>query len=483
MSSGRPNILVLVCDSLRADYLSVYGGDVEAATFESVAAGGTLFERAYAAGPGSPISHAALFSGQYPSTSGVGAQREIPGNVPLLAAHLRANGYNTFGMPGPSRIGSHWGYDRGFDEYLEKWSDIPSSVSLADLRTALNDPELVKPMPAEFLRRARRGDDKYTSYLLDVFERKIRRLEEPYFGFINLTTVHTPYDPPRPYKEEATPRLDRAWTGIGELLSGTEAHEADDVRLNRLDSAQIHEGVPRYYANSSYLTDAEIDVLRSWYRASIRYLDDQIGQTLGRLDAADELDNTVVVLTADHGEGLGDHGLLKHMLSHFKSVLGVPLVMSGPGVPDGSRRSEFASLIDVFPTLCDIAGIEPPPEVDGRNLFGPESDRRSMVFAENGPRELSDTYREYLSETTFDRFRRGLKSVRTDDHLFTTDSAGEERLYELPVEEEVSVSDGPADKLRAAIHEELGESFPPGSQSDELGESVEANLRRLGYIE
>lgn len=484
MDAAQPNFLLVVCDSLRADYLSSYGGDVRAETFDSLAERGTLFERAFAAGPGSPISHAALFSGQYPSTSGVGAQTDVPTGIPLLAAHLREVGYDTFGMPGPSRIGSHWGYDRGFDEYLEKWSDIPSAVSVEDLQAAIEDPDLVRPMPAEFLRRARYGHDKYTSYLLDIFERKIRGLEEPYFGFINLTTVHTPYDPPRPYKQEATPGLDRPRTGIGDLLGGEETHEDDDVRLDRLTTAQIHEGVPRYYADSSYLTDAELDVLRGWYRASIRYLDDRLVRTLDHLEATGELDDTVVILTADHGEGLGDHGLLKHMLSHFESVLSVPLVLSGPGVPEGVRRSDFASLIDVFPTVCDVAGIDPPPEIDGRSLFGPESQRRSRVFAENGPRELSDTYREHLSEEAFDRFGRALKSVRTDDYLFTLDSAGEERLYRLPDEEEVPPSDSSVDELRAALLDELGETFPPGSGSTgDIDGPVESNLRQLGYIE
>lgn len=483
MNSPQPNFLVVVCDSLRADYLASYGGDVQAETVESLAERGTLFERAYAAGPGSPISHAALFSGQYPSTSGVGAQMSIPDNIPLLAAQLRDAGYETFGMPGPSRIGSHWGYDRGFNEYLEKWSDIPSSVSLDDLRTAIKDPELVKPMPAEFLRRARYGYDKHTSYLLDVFERKVRNLEPPYFGFINLTTIHTPYEPPRPYKQEATPELTRPLMGLGDLF-GSDDHFAADVRLDRLKTSQIHEGVPRYYADSSYLTDTELYALRSWYRASIRYLDDQLSATLNSLENIGELDNTVVVLTSDHGEGLGDHRLLKHMFFHFESILHVPLVFAGPGVPEGVRRSDFASLVDVFPTVCNLANIDPPPDIDGRSLFGHKSEQRSAVFAENGPRDLSEVYHEYLSEAALERFRRGLKSIRTDDYFYTIDSGDEERLYKLPGEEEVPISEGPAEHLRARLYDELGESFPPGSQPDEdLDSAVESNLRRLGYIE
>lgn len=480
---GQPNFLLIVCDSLRADYLSTYGGSVDAGVFDSIASEGTVFERAYAAGPGSPISHAALFAGQYPSSSGVGAQRTLPADIPLMAAHLKDHGYETFGMPGPSRIGSHWGYNRGFNEYLEKWSDIPSSLSFTDLRAAIEDPELVAPMPTEFLRRARRGSDKYTSYLLDVFDRKVRGLDSPYFAFVNITTVHTPYDPPRPYKQEATPSLVRPRTGLGDMLGGTEYFKNNDLRFDRITAAQIHEGVPRYYADSSYLTDAELEVLKSWYSASIRYLDYQLSAVLDELRAAGELENTVIILTADHGEGLGDHGLLKHMFSHFESVLGVPLVMTGPGVPV-CRRSDLVSLIDVFPTMCDLAGIPPSPRLDGRSLFDHDSEERSGVFAENGSRELSEVYRKYLSRHEYERIAGALKSVRTSEHLFTIDSTGEERLYELPCEVKIPHDEGPVNKMRAMIENELGSGFAPGSGTQEnMGNKINSNLRRLGYIQ
>ena len=82
------------------------------------------------------------------------------------------------------------------------------------------------------------------------------------------------------------------------------------------------------------------------------------------------------------------------------------------------------------------------------------------------------------------RLRYGLKSVRTDDYLFTRDSAGEERLYARPDETEIPLSDGPVDELRAMLHDTLGEDFPPGTQAkEEMGEAVESNLRKLGYIE
>jgi arylsulfatase A-like enzyme len=479
----RPNILLIVCDTLRPDFLSTYGGTVETELFDSLAEEGSVFDRAYAAGPGSSISHAALFTGQYPSTSGVGGQVSVPPDVPLLAALLSDHGYETFGLPGPSRTGSHLGYDRGFDYYLEKWSDIPSGFTFNDIKLAIQDPQLLVPMPSEVFRRCRYGDDNYTSYLLDVFERKIRNLEEPYFGFLNLTTVHTPYDPPRSYKQRATPKLRRPSTGLGEILNRGEQINRSDIRLNRLSAAQQHEGVARFYENRSYLRDAEIDVLRKWYSASIRYLDDQLTTTFQHLRRSGELDNTVIVLTADHGEQFGEHGVLKHMYFHFKQCLHVPLVVTGPSVPD-ERRSDYVSLVDIFPTVCNLVGIDVPDSLDGRSVFGPASERRDAAFAENGQRELSNLYHKILSKDSINEFARGIKSVRNDEYLYTIDSAGRQRLYDRPDEMEIPLSEGPVHKLRNRVCDTLGEAFPPGSQSmDNLDQTVVTNLRRLGYIE
>lgn len=477
--TDRPNVLVVVCDTLRPDYLSPYGSDIDTPFFRRLADSGTLFENAYAAGPGSSISHAALFTGQYPSTNGVGGQVGVPRDIPHVAEHFRDAGYDTFGMPGPSRIGSHWNYDRGFDEYLEKWVDIPSSVSVEDLKQGLNDPTLLKPMPKELLRRAVHGDDEYASYLLDVFEAKTKRLDEPWFSFVNVTIAHGPYNPPRPYKREVIPGWERPLIGVMDRF-GRERIDRPGVRADRVQGVQCAEGFARYLADQTRLTDEELEVLRSLYAASVRYLDDQLSALFDGLERSGELENTLVVLLADHGEYLGERGLTSHLYFHFDPCLHVPLVVSGPGVPAGQRRFDLVSLVDVFPTLCDLAGLD-TSEVDGRSAFGGE--HRDAVFAENGVRETPDVYENHLSSDRIEQLHRGLKSVRTEEHLYTIDSTGRERLYTLPREEEIPDPDPEILAThRARVHETLGEEFPPGTQDDNYGEAIEENLRHLGYL-
>jgi len=471
---------MVVCDTLRPDYLSPYGAELSTQFFDQWASRGTVFENAYAAGPGSSISHAALFSGQYPSTSGVGGQVDLPEDVPHIAAHFQSAGYDTFGMPGPSRIGSHWKYDRGFDEYLEKWADIPSSISVDDLRKAVADPTLLYPMPKEFVRRALYGDDHHASYLLDVFARKTSALEEPYFSFVNVTITHGPYQTPRPYKEDAVPLLDRPAFGVLDRF-GEERIQHSNVDLDHI--AEIHNpsGFAKELSDDGFLTSAELDVVRSFYQATVEYLDDQLEALFQRLDRRGSLENTIVVLLSDHGEYLGERGLTGHMHFHYEECLHIPLILSGPGVSAGERRSDFVSLIDVFPTLCDLTGLDVPDDVDGRRLFGGRN--RTRVFAENGPREVSPVFQKYLSDATVSRLERGLKSVRTTEHLYTLDSGREERLFETP--SETAVSDPDPDRLseyRQLVHDELGEEFPPGAQDDDFDEAIEENLRHLGYL-
>ncbi|WP_267639834.1 sulfatase family protein [Haloarchaeobius amylolyticus] len=480
-SVEEPNILLVVCDTLRPDYISPYNKERETPFFDRFAESGTIFEQAFAAGPGSSISHAALFSGQYPSTNGVGGQVDFPPTKPHIADLLREAGYTTFGMPGPSRIGSHWNYDRGFEEYLEKWKDIPSSISFGDLKRGIENPSLVSPMPKEVLRRAVYGDDDFTSYLIDVFSNKTQSLEEPWFSFINITTAHGPYNPPRPYKQKKVPELNRSKLGFLEPIT-SEYISRQDVHLDKITEMNDPSGFAKLLADSQHLSTAELETMRALYEASVDYLDNQLSRLFGRLESSGALDNTIVVLVSDHGEHLGENGLTRHMYFHFEPCLHVPLMMSGPSIPAGSTRSDFVSLIDILPTLCGKSNIAVPASVDGQDLF--EAPPRDAVFAENGVRETPTVFEDHLPPEMVDRLGRGLKSIRTTEHLYTIDSSGEERLYDRESETELPNPDPESlTRYRNRVHETLGTEFPPGSQEESYSEAIRQDLEHLGYLE
>ncbi|WP_424017684.1 sulfatase family protein [Halorientalis pallida] len=485
----KPNIILIIADTLRADILSCYGGEADTPTIDRLAEDGTIFEQAYAAGPWTPVSHAAMFSGQYPSETGVVDQTNVPEDIPLIATWLSEHGYDTFGIPGPSKMGAAYGFDRGFDEYFEVYTDDrPSHRSKEFYRKCLRDPTIGGPLIKNLVRRFRYGGDSHTYLKFKYLSSKIRReLERPFFGMLNTTLVHRPYDPPRPYKERAVPELQRSkWFLTERLLGLEETLELSDARVDHVLNAQGREGVARFLADPDYLTDAEFDVLKKWYVAGMEYLDTQVEQLLSSLERSGELENTIVIFTSDHGEHFGEKDQIDHLPYRlFEEVLRVPLVMNGPGIPS-DRRRDLVSLVDIFDTLCDVSSIPAPEETSGRSVFGGES--RDTVFSEYGVNTIEgDGWKqgtiEYMSEEQIDDFVQGRKCVRTETHLYVYASDGTETLYERPDETEVEDPDEELlSTLRDALFQELGHDFQSVADETELTDDIKANLRELGYL-
>ncbi len=340
-------------------------------------------------------------------------------------------------------------------------------------------------MPRHFLRMAKQGDDKHTGYLFDVFMRKLQDdFDEPFFGFANFPFVHAPYDPPRPFKEEATPGLSRGSFGLTDFLPWMEETlDIEGVREDRVYEAQTGRGDPQFFANNDWLSEAELDILWSWYCASVKYLDTHIQRLWKWFEDTGHIEDTIFVVLADHGEYFGEHGLLKHMYFHFEEALHVPLLIAGPGVPKNERRSQFVSLVDIFDTICDAAGIAAPNETSGRSVFS--DDQRTAVFAENGIRDVPDFYADHMSSSQIKNFERGRKSIRSENALLVLDSEGEVSLYDRPNEQKVTdMDDSRTSELYDRLISTLGDEFTTAEgYGDDLDESVMDNLRELGYME
>lgn len=486
--TDRPNVLLCIFDTLRADAPSCYGGafDVRTPTIDRVASRGTMFENAFATGTFTPPSHGSLFSGQYPSGTGVlGGWPTMPESEPLLAEWLRDHGYDTFGIAGPPKMGSDTGMDRGFEGYYEVYDHVADRPSAAYLIQLMTEPLIRR----DFLRTLRRGHDYFTELKFDRLRATLPELEPPFFAMANFTTVHAPYDPPRPYKRRATPTLSRPRIPIvEELREHTETLSDPDVRTERvLEAADGADSVtikPRYYDDPSYLTEAELAILRAWYGASLRYLDDRLGAFLDWFER--ELDSdTLLILTSDHGEGFGEHGILYHGVFPHDEITHVPLIVSGPDVPSDERRHDLASLVDLFDTVCDLCDLPMSGTTDGRSLFA--GDPRDAVFAERAITDIrSLSVADDVSEETLHAFEIGRKSIRTADHRYELRSDGSEQLYALPEERPV---DEPDETVLATLRDRLvatiGDEFfdDRGDDDVEYRAGVERNLRQLGYLE
>jgi len=483
--SEKPNVILFIFDTLRPDFLSCYDGGVETPTFDYISDNGSVFEQAYAAGPGTPISHAAIFSGQYPSETGVVGQTTVPENIPLIATHLRDAGYDTFGISGPGRMASDYGYDRGFNEYFETYSDDhPGYTSVDFVKRLVTDPNLRQPLLHGFVEKAVNGPDSHTSFKFNLLKQKLKSgIEKPFFSMVNTTIVHGPYNPPRPYKEKATPELDRSrWFFLDKILGKEEVLDRDDVRTERIYNAQTTDGIARYLADPSYLNDKELEILQKWYAASIRYLDDQLGQFMDWFNKSQFANNTIIILTADHGEHFGEKDLLVHSHKLFKECLHVPLIFNGPNVPSGQQYSRLVSLIDLFPTICDLISIPSPDPVSGQSAFA--TNQRDAVFSEYGvPHRKREGHRKYMSEGQLIEFGLGRKGIRTKDYLYIYDSNGQDHLYTRPEENEITnPNESIVSDLRSKLFQTLGSEFQSVHDHKHLDEDIKTNLERLGYM-
>lgn len=483
------NVIVLIFDTLRSDYLGCYGGRSETPNFDSAARDGVLFESAFSTAPGTPVSHASLYTGQYPSEHSVTGQYiDLPHDIPVMAEWFQQAGYDTFGITGPSKMGSDWKYDRGFNELYEPYYDCPPIPSKAGLMKLATDPKFRRYA----YRKMTRGGNGHTRLKFDLLKKKVTSgLDRPFFALCNFLTVHAPYDPPRPYKERETPALSRPrFEILNEVLDVESVIDDPDIHMDRISNIEGSDGVGRFLADPSYLNDSEIQWLRDWYTASVRYLDAELGRFLDRYRKQLH-DDTILLMTADHGEQLGEHGLWEHSHYFYDETLKIPLIMVGPDIPRGVRRTDLASHVDVFDTLCDLCGLDRPETTSGQSVFS--DDKRDAVYMEYGERDLADFanksfHGRYLDQQQLVEFAAGRKAIRTKSYRFEIDSNGTEKLFAMP--EESEVVDPPENvmtRLRQRLRNTLGEEFgiwPEGDPDEiQMTAKAEQNLRELGYIE
>lgn len=488
--SRRFNVILLIFDTLRSDYLTCYRPcSSDSSGFEAAANEGVLFKSAFGTAPGTPISHASIFTGMYPSEHGVtGQYTPLPEDVPVMAEWFREAGYETFGVTGPAKMGSDWRYDRGFQEFFEPYYDLPSPTSLGNVRKSLID----RRFRRYFIRQLTKGGHDRTRFKFELLKDRITSdLHRPFLAMANFTTVHAPYDPPRPYKRNATPEFSRPRLFLTEHLLGEHGRINDpEIRTDRIMNIQSGDGIGRYIANSNYLNEEEIKFIRKWYGAAVKYLDDEVSRFL-EFYRQELQEDTILMLTADHGEQLGEHGLWGHSYGFYDETLQIPLIVIGPSLPKGVRREGMISHIDIFDTLCDLCGLERPEETSGKSVFSEGT--RSAVFMEYGERDADEfatnsSHGRHLDQSRLRELAAGRKAIRTDRYRLEVCSNGTERLFK--VSDQTRVSELPENltgELRKRIFETLGDDFGRWPETDSKNIEIDArakdNLRDLGYIE
>ncbi|MFT7465011.1 MAG: arylsulfatase A-like enzyme [Pseudohongiellaceae bacterium] len=478
--ASGPNVILIVLDTLRRDAVSAYG-EVEGSTpvLDAFAEDGVLWEDCLANGSWTIPSHASLFTGAEVGRHGAGHARkrlrEQPageGTMPLytLAEMMGRNGWHTAAYVSNMNVSRANGFDRGFAEYQEIWRarqgdyDVLGPARRAWLADGVFDKggELCLKGSREWL--AAHRDD-----------------ERPWFLFVNFMEPHSPY-------YQAPERFARAYLKEGEPTANVQAIIGDTM------AHVYHSGV----------SDGDAEELWRVYLGGVAYQDWLLGELLSQLEDQGLAEDTLVVITSDHGETFGWHGLLGHGQDVNEALVAVPLMARGPGVPSGVRDHTPVSLVDIMPTvlsLVDGKTMPPDPGRTGVALLGGDavntaelSDR--IRWVEKYPMFLHELD-EYSSDTRDGELawawgRRGVYHRGTKLVLVNGDVSEElsPRLTSLSDEAVAPLDDG-----RRGIHDkmmrpQLNEAinappWTPAIEPDALildDEDDLAGLRELGYV-
>ena len=379
MSKNRPNILVIQADQLAAKYIGAYHNPIASTPhIDSLAANGAVFDSAYTNFPLCAPSRFSMMAGQLSSTIGAydnGA--EFTSSIPTFAHYLRHLDYQT------SLVGKmHFvGADQlhGFEERLTTdiypgdfgwtgdWTEVRPKFA-NDLVTFTNAGVCLRNVQLEYddevCHRARRK----------IYDLARAGDERPFMLFTSFTHPHDPFQC-RPEHWERYRHDDIDMPSVN-----TAQEDMDPYSLRLLEQYALKGNPP---------TEEQVRVARHAYYGSISYLDDLVGEMLAVLKETGLYDNTVILLTTDHGEMLGEHGLW-YKKSFFEEACRIPLIISHPQI-DQRRVSANVSLVDLLPTLLEIGGdtqqsslVEP---VAGHSLWdlatGSSADWDHPVYAEN----------------------------------------------------------------------------------------------------
>lgn len=318
----RPNLLLVVIDTLRFDRLGVYGYEHPTSPrIDALAARGRVYDRHVSQGAQTVPATLSLLLSQLPAEHGFVHRYDgqfaeepprYPGRLSFLGEVLREAGYRTGGFVGNPFLGARNGFDQGFDRFVHAVSD--------DRRLA----DAAKEFAAE-------------------------ASDAPFFLYLHLFEVHWPYQPPPEYRAlfSAPP--------LGKLVyrnGPVEEVPAEDLAF----------------------TEAAYD-------AGVRYADALVGELLDALEAAGVADRSVVAITSDHGDEFLEHGGMGHGTHVFGELVRAPLVLFDPRAPAGGERvAHLTRGVDVAPTLLDLAGVPRPPSFRGGSLLEPAG----QAFSEEG---------------------------------------------------------------------------------------------------
>jgi len=519
-----PNVILIVMDTVRADHLSCYGYHRKTTpNIDRIAELGVLFENAFTTGTWSPPSHASIFTGKYPSYhKTLGRNVYLSKDNATIAEILKAEGYSTMGVTNCTLLRPGTGFERGFQNFLEPfgyfvlplWFHRKSYTLSTLLERLFLDPK-------DFVRALTFGPGKFNAYTNKIIKSLIESDQagkKPFFLFVNYFNCHAPYDPPRPFKERFCDGFTEPPLYIMEFILEKILGKTGQKIANRdLDMAKLlkiagSSGLARflYMAKELQILEKEWEVVRSWYDGEIAYLDSCLGDLLNFIQDEGIFDDTVIIITADHGENFGEHGLVGHHFGLYDSILHVPLIISHSSLASGRiRHKGVVSTIDILPTILSLCGLDASDDIQGKTLFSFEERKiHDFVCAECGESETDWALTRHAArmgafESVYERLQSsgialklrsidmGSKCIRNEEFKYIFSPSGKEELYDIasdPTEKNNIIHEHPdkARYLRAQLEKMLDITYfgpKKTAYSEKEKAEIENRLMALGYMQ
>ncbi|MCL5745332.1 MAG: sulfatase-like hydrolase/transferase [Acidobacteria bacterium] len=388
----RMNVLLITDDQHNARNLGCYGDPfIRTPNLDRLARRGVRFSRAYSQGMICAPSRVTMMTGQYVHSHGYYGNWGAHSARPLwLSSYLRRNGYQT------ALVGkAHYGYEKTAAEF--DYFRLCDRADIAPDRPLTNDYfrmllEHGRPNDHDVLISQRKGVNVPFRSLLpkelslewwtgDVaidFLRK-RDRSKPFFAHVSFQRPHAPITPPAPYDTMYHPAEVKLPPSANEDLLNKPAEQL---------AAAKRSAYPYHPTDKRKLQE-----IMAMYFGLITSIDDNVGRVLAELDAQNLTGKTLVIFTSDHGDFSGEHGFFHKNLGMYEAIQRIPFLMAGPGIAGGQERNELVEQTDIYPTVCDCAGLSVPDSVQGLSLTRMEKWPRTAAFGEIEKRKCVRTAR------------------------------------------------------------------------------------------
>ena len=442
----KPNVLFIAVDDLRPE-IGAYGAThIKSPNIDRLSAEGLTFNRAYCNVPVCGASRASLLMGIKPTKNRfvnyyTYAQKDAPGAI-SLPQHFKNNGYYTI---------SNGKIFHNQDDMLDSWSEDPWRPNSKNGRDYITEKNIKicdsidngRAWPFEWVEAHDTAyfDGQMTQKTIRDLKR-LRELDQPFFLAAGFLKPHLPFNAPQKYWDMYP------YENISLPENYYRPENAPDAAIHNFGELRNYYGVPK---NGPVSDEMARTLIRGYY-ACVSYTDALVGKLLTALDELELRENTIVILWGDHGWQLGEHSLwCKH--SNFDVAMRVPMIISAPGFDGGQNTNALVEYIDIFPSLCELAGLDLPIQLHGKSFVplmdNPNQDFKDLIYA---------------------RFING-ESIKTNEYLYTEwfNKEGEyygRMLYDHKndPDENVNISEYPenealVDSLSKILHHEMESAF------------------------